>query len=671
MAKTNVSPLGYPHYGAGTVEVLTKAQDGADYAVLFAPDPNNNELREAGKPLQFYYYPKAPRLAKHPDGRFKFSMQVFKGTADEGTVIGAEGLEEEAGAFASLTTTIDIPEQQLQTALDQLQKKLTQQFGTHTGGILGLFNIGGKQLIPANVRPIQLTENKITMHVIGEEDKKPIGGSNPWAHNIQGGGDGQTFGLGENAFSMLMGRNTASLLKASLEAGGNDLVVENAIKYKAYMPALTIKTTVHGEKVHTYFSSKLSGGNVLPLDWEHEYEKLKTEGHIESEIICDDTLTTEDMNKLKESLLTKQREEALKALQKCIFEPADKKFDPAKDPKGHTFKFLFWSLETPALSLKTGKQERELDYTDEVKYSGVYSLASKISGNLDPLVGQKSDKKTQTTTLSQYIQEVRLDEDFSKLHIVAMLAGELAESSSKILYSPVKKVSIEVGYPNSKGVIVWKSSARMIPSDGSGNPYVTKTSRDGETQIDAIYPAIWSSNDMADNLFVFDFVRNATTTPAKLRQKIYYVKSENVCVKDKQVEKDINGSKCDVEFPEIRMLNYKFSPEMLYECDTLEVTLKADTVGSRKFTFTAENYDEAVPFQAWYEKEQDIQPVQYKVKYTCKGKVGKALKREAITTDWIKLDYESGDVNLQIPEGTEKQNATINSIRKQYMEDEE
>ena len=670
MAKTNVSPLGYPHYGAGSVEVLTKDDKGADFAVLFAPDPNNNELREAGLPMQFYYYPKAPRLAKHSDGRYKFSMQVFKGTADEGTVIGAEGLEEEAGAFASLTSTIDIPESLLKQALTQLQDKLKKQYGKYTNGLLGLFNLGSKQLIPANVRPVQLTENNISMHVIGEDGKKPFGGANPWTHNVQGGGKGQTFGLGENAFSMLMGRNSASLLKASLEAGGNNLVVENEIKYKAYMPALKIKTTVHGEKVHTYFSSKLTGG-IIPIDWEHEYEKLRTEGHIESEIICDESITPDDVKKLRETLLNKMREDALKALQKCIFEPADKKFDPAKDPKGHTVKFLLFSFETPALSLKSGSQTRIMDYTDEVSYSGIYELSSKISGNMDPLI-KKGDANGKNQ-LAQYVQEVRLDEDFSKLHIVAMLAGELSEkdSSGRILYSPVKKVSIEVGYPNSKGQMVWKSSARMIPSDGSGTPYVTKTSRDGETQIDAIYPAIWANNEMVDNLFVFDFVRNDKPSQAQLRQKIFYVKNECVCLKDKEVVKIIQGTKCDIEFPEVRMFNYKFMPEMLYECDTLEVTLKADTVGTRKFTFTVENFDEAVPFQAWYEKDAKIAPAQYKVKYTCKGKVGKTPKRESITTDWIKLDYESGDVNIQIPEGTEKQNATINSIRKKYMEDEE
>jgi hypothetical protein len=219
--------------------------------------------------------------------------------------------------------------------------------------------------------------------------------------------------------------------------------------------------------------------------------------------------------------------------------------------------------------------------------------------------------------------------------------------------------------------MVWKSSARMIPSDGSGSPYATKAARDGEKQIDAIYPSIWSSSDMAENLFVFDFVRNDVPTKAQVRQKIFYVKAENVCVKDKEVLKDIEGSRCIVEFPEIKMLDYKLTPETLFECDTLEVTFKADTIGTTKYTFTMDNCDDTIPFKVWYEKDQKIEPAQYKIKYTCKGKVGNSLKKEVITTDWIKLDYESGDVSFQIPEGKEKQNATINSIRKKFMEDEE
>ena len=92
----NVTPFGYPHAGAGTMEILLENENGADYTVLFSPDPNNILLRDAGEAMQYYYYAREPRLAKEPgkDGKFKFSMQVFKSEGDETTVIGAEGLEE-------------------------------------------------------------------------------------------------------------------------------------------------------------------------------------------------------------------------------------------------------------------------------------------------------------------------------------------------------------------------------------------------------------------------------------------------------------------------------------------------------------------------------------------------------------------------------------------------
>ncbi len=666
----NVTPLGCPHFGAGTVEILVQEKDGADYAILFSPDPMNNELRNAGLPMQFYYYPKVPRLAKHPDGRFKFSMQIFKGTADESTVIGAEGLEEEAGGFASLTSTIDIPEEILKKAIEKFQETLEKQHSKIYTGLKGLFAliVGKTKLSPANVRPIQLVENTIKMHVMGEDGKTPFGGANPWAHKIQGDGKGQTFGLGENAFSMLMGRYTVSLLKASLENGGNNLIVENYIKYRVYIPTLTIKTTVDAKKTHEYFSSNFSAGNLFKLNWEHEYEKLLTNGSIETEIICDESLAPEDMAKLKESLVTQQRSDAFSALQKTIFEPAEKEYTPTEKASNKK-KFLFWTINCPALNLKSAYQERGLKFVDRVKYSGIHVFESKISGNMDPLV-KKGEKET-TKVLSQYMQEVRLDEDFSKLHVVAELNGDLAEKDSdgNIMYSPVSKISIEVGYPDSKGNMVWKGSGRMIPSDGSGTPYVTKTSRDGTKQIDAIYPAIWAKNEAAGNLFVFDFVRNSGNTKARVRQSIVYAKHKHIMLKDYKTEKEISGSKCFIDFPEVRMLDYQLSTEQLHACDTLEVTVKAEKIGSKKIKFTEDNCDAVIPYKAWYEKDHTLKPLQYKLKYTCKGKVGKSLKKVAITTDWETLDYTDGSVLFEIPSGKEEQNKTIEAIRKQFMEE--
>lgn len=211
--------------------------------------------------MQFYYYPKAPRLAKHPDGRFKFAMQVFKSEGDSSTVIGAEGLEEEAGAYTTLTSTIDLPEALLKKAIDKLKTTLHTNYNNQRQSkLFGLFSyLKGvdRDFNETNVRPIQLTENTITMHVVGEKSpNNPFGGANPWTFNIQGEGAGTTFGLGDNALSVLMGRNSASLVKNALEAGSNNLVVENNIKYKGYMPTTTIKTTVDVKKCIPIFRQK-------------------------------------------------------------------------------------------------------------------------------------------------------------------------------------------------------------------------------------------------------------------------------------------------------------------------------------------------------------------------------------------------------------------------------
>ncbi|SNR42328.1 hypothetical protein [Flavobacterium sp. ov086] len=667
------TPLGYPHAGAGTVEILLEKEDGADFAVLFSPDPNNMLLRDAGLPMQFYYYPKYPRLSKHPDGRFKFSMQVFKGEADSSTVIGAEGLEEEAGAYTTLTSTIDLPEGLLKVAIDKLKAKLHTEYNNQRQSkLFGLFSyLKGvdKDFNETNVRPIQLTENKIAMHVVGEKSpNNPFGGANPWTFNIQGEGAGTTFGLGDNAFSILMGRNSASLVKNALETGTNNLVVENNIKYKGYMPTTTIKTTVDVKKVHTYFSAKVNASwSFVDVNWEHEYEKILTQGGIVSEIITDNQFSNDERKKVEEALLTKQRDFAFQMVQKQIFDAPEKQFTPASTPEkpGGFFRILF-GIGSVGVSLKSGTQIREVQFTDEIKFSAIEVLDSKISGNLTPLTLKSGDAAKED--LKKYITIVPLDEDFSKVQVIASLNGgliKLDKENEIVNDSPVSQVSIEVGYPDSKGKIVWKSSGRMIAPEGT--PYVKNTSKAGK-EIDAIFPATWSDKSREKNAFVFDFVKYNGSTKIKVRQEVMYEKDKRIKLKDTTREFDFEGTKVFIPLPVMNMINYTLSTEQLYECDTLEVTLKVDKMSSKKFKFTADNFEDAIPYRSWYELDYTIKPTEYKVKYTCNGKIGKKAKKVSISTDYQKIDYTEGDVLFEIPTGTAAQNADIEKIRAPFME---
>ncbi|MBW1658604.1 hypothetical protein [Flavobacterium quisquiliarum] len=667
------TPLGYPHAGAGTVEILLEKEDGADYAVLFSPDPNNMLLRDAGLPMQFYYYPKAPRLAKHPDGRFKFAMQVFKSEGDSTTVIGAEGLEEEAGAYTTLTSTIDLPEALLKKAIDKLKARLNSDYKNHRKSTLfGLFSflIGvDKDFNTTNVRPIQLTENNIAMHVVGEKSpNNPFGGANPWTFNIQGEGAGTTFGLGDNALSVLMGRNSASLVKNALEIGSNNLVVENNIKYKAYMPTTVIKTTIDVKKVHTYFSAKTSvSWSFVDLNWEHEYEKILTEGGITSEVITDEQFSNEEKKKVEDSLLQKQREFAFEMVKKQIFDAPEKQFTPATSPeKPNGFFRLFMGLGSVGMNLKSGSQIRAVKFTDEIKFSAIQVLDSKISGNLTPLTLKTGAEAK--ADLKNYITEIQLDEDFSKVQVIASLNGgliKLDKDSDIVNDSPVSQVSIEVGYPDSKGKMIWKSSGRMIAPEGT--PFVKNTSKSGK-EIDAIFPATWNDKSKEKNAFVFDFVKNNGSTKVKVRQEVMYEKDKRIKLKDTTREFEFEGTKIFVPLPIQNMINYTLSTEELYDCDTLEVTLKVDKMSSKKFKFTVDNFEDAIPYRAWYESDYTIKPTEYKVKYTCSGKIGKKSKKVSLSTDYIKIDYQEGDVLFEIPTGTDAQNTDIEKIRAPFME---
>jgi hypothetical protein len=672
----NATPLGYPHAGAGTVEILLENEDGVDYTLLFSPDPHNNDLRAANQAMQFYYYPKAPRLAKEPvkDGKYKFSMQVFKGIVDSSSVIGAQGFEEEAGAFTTLTSTIDVPELVLKKAIDKLKQKLhTEYQNQRQSKLFGLFSyLKGvdKDFNETNVRPIQLTENKISMHIIGKDDENlPFDGQNPWSFNVQGDGNGTTFGLGENAFSILMGRNSASLVKASLENGNNNLVVENAIKFKGYLPTTIIKTTVDVKRVHSYFSAKANAnvGGWLDLKWESEYEKIKTEGGIVSEIFTDEQFSNEEKKKFEQELLIKQRDFAFALLNKEIFDKPEKQFTPAESPSAGLGLFsIFTGGVSVGVSLKSGTQIREVKFSDEIKFSAVTVMDSTLSGNLTPLTTKSGPEAKED--LKKYITEVRLDEDFSKVQVTASLNGGIARVDRDGIItsdSAVNQVALEVGYPDSKGNLVWKSSGRKMAIGGT--PFIKMTTSGGKT-IDAVFPANWNDVAMGDDKFIFDFVKNASPSKVKVRTNVMYEKDKRVKLADKIVEYDFDGRNVFVPLPITKMIDYTLSTEELFASDTLEVTLKVDKMSTQKFKFTADNFEDMIPYKVWYETDYEIKPTQYKVKYTCKGKIGTKSKKVSISTDYITIDYLAGDVLFEMPTGTDVQNKDIEKIRAPFLE---
>jgi hypothetical protein len=90
---------------------------------------------------------------------------------------------------------------------------------------------------------------------------------------------------------------------------------------------------------------------------------------------------------------------------------------------------------------------------------------------------------------------------------------------------------------------------------------------------------------------------------------------------------------------------------------------------TQKFKFTADNFEELIPYKVWYETSYNIKPTSYKVKYTCKGKIGTKSKKVTVSTpNFIPIDYLAGDVLFEIPSGTDVQNKDIEKIRAAFIE---
>jgi hypothetical protein len=102
---------------------------------------------------------------------------------------------------------------------------------------------------------------------------------------------------------------------------------------------------------------------------------------------------------------------------------------------------------------------------------------------------------------------------FKKIQIKITLNKE------SLLNTKISLLSLEVGYPNSVGDYIWKSSGRIF--DKKSESFLKTKGKNGNT-IDVIMPCMW--NDFTDDSkeFVFDFVKNASTSTIKMKLQVLF-----------------------------------------------------------------------------------------------------------------------------------------------------
>lgn len=445
------------------------------YELLYLPDINNDALQREGKPPVFYWLPNYVHMARKggaEDGDFMFNLIRFAGVQSADTTVGAEGNREVAGGVLTFTATSAPPDRILAAS----QNKIIQQWSAKPDFFWG---IRGSQ--PPVFRPAMITSNVTTISNISpiankgvpalvpasrsanhragirvvpsapppafpktvREGEAPSSNLDPWYWQMQGQGQGSIDASGQNAYSALVGAYPTAILWEAFHGVASPLVVIQSLKIKVWSPVVELR--IHGDwdRIFEHFSAAVHAHYLwASVDVGVEINNMRTSGALDVDVKVDQTLPGADkiaaeIDKRTDLVLTKFMEEA----QKRIFEPPQPTVEPAH--AGGTGGP--WGVGV-ALKYRRDTAHLTLDYheTRQFAYLQDHTISSSLEGMYDEM-------KSDPTAEKKYFLSVYLDDWPRKI-------GRVVKPVIDWDSQPVAFLSAQVGYPDTKGALMWAGS---------------------------------------------------------------------------------------------------------------------------------------------------------------------------------------------------------------------
>jgi len=618
----------------GTMVALDLEDDrGGKHSIQFFPDKNNPELRAAGLPQHYYYLPAKPRLQTHSNGHFMFHCQKFSGVMDPTKNIGEDGFSELAGGVLSFTSTMAPPEGVLEKAKEALKEELIGNSDDHY-----------RLKEEFRISHMPLKSNKTVLHSLkfGNSPESAEGetSDNPdaWAFEIQGDGAGTLNIHGSNAFTAMLGRRPITLLLGSAKSGTSQVTLENHLTYDVWALASKIEITGEWEKVSEHFSQQASLSTpFVNVNAANEVNKMIDNGAISVKIEYGAGVTTqrkEDIEKSADLIADK----IIALVDEKLKEAGSlKDEDKAKMPNNPRTWFS-WASAAVAINRRKDIFTGKIEYTKEINEQIVRS--DMISAQMEGVFEAASHSED---AMAIYFSEVFMEEAFNKVHVVVNANANWPDEAGN--GDPIHSMKVQIGYPDSKGSIVWKPAARF--KDGTTEGGLSK----------AAAAAIWTPTTK-DRLYVFDFTRHDQDGENEdekiyIRKTISFKESPDVAINE--IVEEYSASEHLVEVRaesngQLKVgpigLNMPLSPEDKQV--SVLVRVKTDTFGEKSYKFTGENLKKPHIYNVWYASPDDVEPYQYKCEVTVKGKrFGQSsLNWES---DWV-TETSTGDTTFHIPE---------------------
>ncbi|WP_454802129.1 hypothetical protein [Mucilaginibacter phyllosphaerae] len=493
------TPIG-PYYGANRMLVVKNDEEGNTYQLNIFPDLFNEQLRAAGRPLQFWYLPDSPRMARFENGNYMFHFTKFAGvlTADDNIAVASPGQLEVAGGVLAFTSTLKIPDSVIANAIAELKQNITNNPRYSADR---LFKAGSDtQLVDLGVVPI--IDNDVYISSLTPEnvaDPNTERPDNPWLWKMQGEGKGTINPVGNNAYTAMVGQYPAQLLEAGFHGASSPIFVHNTLKHKFYTGSFN--ASIHGDwsAIYNHFSADVKASYLFVKgEIQAAFNSAVQKGIITKSITIDNEILTPEREKLYEAQVDKTFDKFMEIAQKVIFDPQPPKVENAKAADTGAIGVSF------ALKFEHNETHLQLDFREEINET--YIKDNTISAHL---MGFYETLKDDPANEAKYFDTVHLAEGFRKIHVIASARAFWPDENGNG-GDPIEQLLLQVGYPDSTGAIVYKNSGLFM--DGVGAEKSAATA-----------PAIWTRK-FKDRIIIFDFERQ-NNLPAD-QQSVIYIKRE-------------------------------------------------------------------------------------------------------------------------------------------------
>lgn len=636
-----------PVWVGQVVSVDVQDDDGAAYTVVWLPDRNNDLLREAGKPMHFYYLPEKPRLDRDEDGHYKFHLQKFSGVMDPTKNIGEEGYDELTGGCLTFTSTLGLPEPVLKRAFEQLKQEMSER-----GQSDAFFGQADGDPAPINGGPIALRANKTVLHELrfdgggepagngesaGSSESAGDGDPEAWSFEVQGAGEGALNLQASNAFTVMLGNRPVQMLLGSAESGDSQVTLENHIRYAVWTMVTKVEITAEWENVYDHFSMNIKGKSFLAdVDYKKITDEMVNDGVVTVKVSFGAGMVDPKEQERYEEAADAVADAFRKTMEEHLLKASQTpKEEAAKAETSDTDWFWYRGggfAMKDRKDITKGSRSYKREISKQIERSDV--LSSQMEGLFDELKNDEDAK-------DRYFSEVFFEEGFKKIHVVATSNAHWPSGNGEASGDPIRRLNLQVGYPDSRGNLVWKSAARF-KDDNSSTAF--------SEQADMVS---WTP-DTRDRIYAFDFTRHddlgEDADTIHLKKEVSLIEGPHVATNEIETSEVTDEHVVEVRSETAGKLDVgPIGLDMPIGSDQIKVlvTVKTDQFGEEVFEFNSENAAEPKHYSVWYARPEDVEPYEYWTEVIIEGKRfgQRALRWES---DWTEREV-GGPLEVEVP----------------------